>query len=108
MKFIFVTLALALSGCGVIAGSAHCTFEKSSGNRCQERLDSLNAAAFKATGSTAGGVCGDGACPTADRVGGCLLGKQGDGSPINDWYYAPKTKADAMAECDTGETFLEP
>ncbi|MBK7859197.1 MAG: hypothetical protein IPJ65_11365 [Archangiaceae bacterium] len=97
--------ALTFSSCGVLAGSAHCTFANH--NRCQERLNTLDAVAFKATCKAAQGVDGDGACPDADKVGGCDLGKQGDGSPVHDWYYAPKTRADAMSECGS-DPFLEP
>jgi hypothetical protein len=96
----------ALASCGVISTSAHCTFANE--NRCQERLDTVSAEAFKGACKVApNAVPADGACPSADRVGGCFLGKQGDGSSVNDWYYPPKTKADAMSEC-TGGTFIEP
>jgi hypothetical protein len=42
-------------------------------------------------------------------VGGCTVGHQGDGSAVNDWYYAPKTKDEARQECNREEgAFLEP
>lgn len=109
MRILLLVAAVGLAGCG-LAPSAACDFRKSSGSaRCQERLNSISSAAFKATCSAAQGVASDGACPRDGVVGGCDLGQQGDGSQINDWYYAPKTLADAKSDCagDKG-TFLTP
>jgi hypothetical protein len=37
------------------------------------------------------------------------LGTQGDGSKVNDWYYAPKTREEAQMECSRDSAkFLEP
>jgi hypothetical protein len=101
-----VSFSLFLSACGALSASAHCDFDDH--NRCQERLNSLSAEAFKATCTAGQGKPADGPCRTEGKVGGCSLGTQGDGSPVNDWYYAPKTKADAMGSCGSGETFIEP
>ncbi|MFT3840624.1 MAG: hypothetical protein QM723_26785 [Myxococcaceae bacterium] len=91
-----------------MGASAHCDFTMSTTPeaRCQERLDTIDAAVFKQACTASKGTAGDGACPTASRVGGCFLGKQGDGSSVNDWYYPPKTKDDAMHDCSG--TFLNP
>jgi hypothetical protein len=104
---LLAALSLVATGC-----SAYCDFHSGSTrteDRCQERLNTFAAAAFKATCSAAQGTAGDGACPTDGRIGGCFLGAQGDGSKVNDWYYAPKTVEDAKNQCagDNG-TWLDP
>jgi hypothetical protein len=107
MRLIVALLCFASSGCGVVSSSSHCTFAKE--NRCQERVNTVSAEAFKGACAAAQGVSADGACPAADRVGGCSLGKQGDGSSVNDWYYAPKMKAEVQDTCTRdGTAFLEP
>lgn len=108
---ISALVCFVFSGCGAL-GSAACDFRADAGamhteDRCQERVESLASAAFKGTCSVAQGVASDGKCPRTGAVGGCETGTQGDGSKVNDWYYPPKTRADAMTECGNGK-FLEP
>jgi hypothetical protein len=112
-RFLLSAVAcFVLSGCGV-SGSASCDFRDGGTNgsepRCQERVDTLAAEAFKATCGVARGVAANGRCARADSVGGCEVGTQGDGSKVNDWYYPPKTRSDAEADCmrDNGK-FLAP
>ena len=104
------TLALlVLASCGVVSTSSSCDFPKENPPRCQERLDTVSAEAFKGACKVAMGTESTGKCRTEGRVGGCFLGKQGDGSSVNDWYYAPATRADATMECSrNGTSFLEP
>jgi hypothetical protein len=104
-----VTFSLA---CGALP-SAHCDMRQDgetslSRLKCQERLNSLASAAFKATCSAIPNAkAGDGSCPSANKVGGCQEGAQGDGSKINDWYYAPATVEQVKAECGSSP-FLSP
>lgn len=103
--------AVVLSGCGVLGGSSACDFRQGSVNgpepRCQERVNTISAEAFKGACKVAGGISSDGTCPREGVVAGCMIGVQGDGSKVNDWYYAPKTRADVMSECGS-DPFLEP
>ena len=103
-------MAWALAGCGVI-GSAYCDFRDGSVNgpepRCQERTDTLSAGVFKEACKSLKGKPGDGKCPKSGQVGGCSLGKQGDGSSVNDWYYTPKTVDEVRTACGS-QTFLSP
>lgn len=101
-----------LSGCGILASSS-CDFRDGGANgsepRCQERVDSLAAEAFKATCGVAQGASANGKCPRTGAVGGCEIGTQGDGSKVNDWYYPPKTRAEVEMECMRDNAkFLEP
>lgn len=105
-------MCLVSTGCGVL-GSSSCDFRDGGANgsepRCQERVDTLAAAAFKGACSVAQGVSADGKCPRAGAVGGCEIGTQGDGSKVNDWYYPPKTREEAQMECTKDNAkFLEP
>lgn len=107
----FAACTLVLSGCGVFGGSSACDFREGSSNgpepRCQERVDTISAEVFKGACTAAGGKPSDGTCPREGVVAGCMIGVQGDGSKVNDWYYAPKTRADVMNECGS-DPFLEP
>ena len=100
-------LLLVLVSCGAVATSAHCDFPNETPVRCQERLNTVSAEAFKGA-CKAAGTDGNGACRTDGRVGGCFLGLQGDGSKVNDWYYAPATRDDAIKECSRNGSFIEP
>ena len=107
------SVLLVAGGCGGLLGSSSCDFRDGSGNgpepRCQERGDTLAADAFKGACAAAMGKSASGACPRAGAVGGCEIGTQGDGSKVNDWYYAPKTREEAQMECSRDSAkFLEP
>ena len=119
-RTLFLSIAL-LVGCGNLGdligadSSSHCDFREATvatpEPRCQERLNTRPEPAelLKQTCNGVGGRSGDGGCPREGVVGGCFVGEQGDGSDINDWYYAPTTKDEAMAECaDEDGTWLEP
>ena len=100
-------------GCGALGGSSSCDFRNGSVNgsepRCQERVGTLTAEAFKGTCKVAGGVSADGQCPRTGSAGGCFLGAQGDGSKVNDWYYSPMTSDEVKAQCAKDNTsFLSP
>ena len=103
--------AVVLSGCGIFSASSACDFREAAGSsaepRCQERLNTVSAEAFKAACGVSGGKASDGTCPRAGVVAGCMIGVQGDGSKVNDWFYAPKTRSDVMSECGSAP-FLEP
>ncbi len=103
--------AVVLSGCGIFSGSSACDFREGSSNgpepRCQERVETVSADVFKAACGVAGGKSSDGKCPREGVVAGCMIGVQGDGSKVNDWYYAPKTRSEVMSECGS-DPFLEP
>jgi hypothetical protein len=102
-----VCAALLLSACN-LAPSAWCDMRPREA-RCQERLHSVSAETFKGTCATAMDKAGDGECPKTDQVGGCDLGKQGDGSTVRDWYYPPMTLDQVMEQCSTtGVVFLDP
>jgi hypothetical protein len=110
---LLVASAVTLTACGAIGGSSSCDFRTSGANgaepRCQERVGTLTTEAFKAACKVAQGVSADGACPRTGSVGGCFIGAQGDGSKVNDWYYAPMTADDVKSECSKdGATFLTP
>jgi hypothetical protein len=108
MRALFATL-LCLGACQ-LSPSAFCDLRGSGEARCQERLNSVSAETFKGTCGTAdGGRAADGACPREDRVGGCDLGKQGDGSTLHDWYYPPETRETVLQHCAVADAgFLEP
>lgn len=104
---------MSLVGCGGVLGSSSCDFRDGGANgpepRCQERVQTLAAAAFKGACAVAQGVSADGACPRTGAVGGCEIGTQGDGSKVNDWYYAPKTRDEVQMQCTKDNAkFLEP
>lgn len=106
-------LLFSLGGCGVLLGSSACDFRGGSVNgpepRCQERVETISAEAFKGACGVAGGQSTTGTCPRAGSVGGCEIGTQGDGSKVNDWYYAPKTREEVQTECSRDSAkFLEP
>ena len=92
--------AVVLSGCGAFGGSSFCDFRQGSSNgpepRCQERVNTISAEVFKGACTAAGGMPSSGTCPREGVVAGCFIGTQGDGSKVNDWYYAPKTRADVV------------
>jgi hypothetical protein len=114
-KLLSCALLLAsLSSCGGLipglgGGYAACDFRKGSVNgsmnRCQER-NGISASTFKGACTSSGGIASDGRCPSANVVGGCNLGTQGDGTAVLDWYYAPLTADDAKRECGS-DTFVE-
>lgn len=111
--FALCSVLLVAGGCGGLLGSSSCDFRDGSVNgpepRCQERVDTLAADAFKGACAAAMGKSATGACPRAGAVGGCEIGTQGDGSKVNDWYYAPKTREEAQMECSRDSAkFLEP
>lgn len=116
MRTLPLACAVAFSavGCGLAIGpSSACDFRNGSVNgpepRCQERLNTVSAEAFKAACKAAGGVDSSGECPKSGAVGGCFLGNQGDGSKVNDWYYMPKTVDEVKKECSRDNaTFLTP
>ena len=62
---------------------------------------------FKGACEVSQGKTSDGVCPREGVVGGCFLGNQGDGSKVNDWYYAPKTVEEVKRDCGS-DPFLEP
>ncbi len=103
--------AVVLSGCGAFGGSSFCDFRQGSSNgpepRCQQRVNTISAEVFKGACTAAGGMPSSGTCPREGVVAGCFIGTQGDGSKVNDWYCAPKTRADVMSECGN-DPFLEP
>jgi hypothetical protein len=102
-----VCAALLLSAC-TLAPSAWCDLRPVEA-RCQERLNSVSAETFKGTCATGMGKAGDGECPKTDQVGGCDLGKQGDGSTVRDWYYPPETVEQVMQQCSSmGVVFVLP
>ena len=109
-KSLFIAGLFSVAGCGSL--DAHCDFRAppKSSARCQERLGSAGAFAFKQTCGAAGGTAGDGACPREEIVAGCDIGTQGDGSHVVDWYYAPKTMQDVMSACmsDSGTLLPKP
>ena len=105
-KSLLVLGLFALPHCG--AGDAHCDFQKKGQARCQERLSTVAAFAFKQTCSTALGESGDGPCPRENIVAGCDIGTQGDGSHVTDWYYTPKTMADVESACTSDNGTLLP
>ncbi len=120
-KLVCCIASLGLLGCGALvdlAGiettSAHCDFRQSGPNgreeRCQERVQVIKegAESFKSFCAALGAVAGDGPCPREGVVGGCFIGEQGDGSDVNDWYYAPMNREEAQRECSSREPFLEP
>lgn len=103
--------AVVLSGCGLFNASSACDFREGSANgaepRCQERVNTISAEAFKGACTVSGGKPSDGTCPRDGSVAGCMIGVQGDGSKVNDWYYAPRTRAEVTSDCGS-DPFLEP
>lgn len=110
MKRLLLLVATVgcVSGCG-LGGYVACDFRQGSLNgpedRCQER-HGLSAPAFKGACTASGGTPTDGRCPSANVVGGCNLGLQGDGTEVLDWYYTPMTVAQAKSNCGN-MTFLD-
>lgn len=97
---------MGLGGCGVLVDTVGCDFRDGSANgpepRCQERSGLQGNLAFQETCETLGGELVDGGCPDEDQiVFGCELG-----ADVVDWYYPPKTAADADQDCD-GESILD-
>ncbi|MCY1081499.1 hypothetical protein [Archangium lansingense] len=120
-KLVWCVASLGLLGCGALVdltgietSSAHCDFRQSGPNgredRCQERVEVIKGGIepFKGLCTSIGAVAGDGPCPREGVVGGCFIGEQGDGSDVNDWYYAPMTREDVRGKCTSREPFLEP
>lgn len=107
---LVAAMAVVVQGCGLL-GSGACDFRDGSANgpenRCQERVQTVSAEPFKAACTALGAKPSDGTCPRQGVVGGCFIGAQGDGSKVNDWYYAPLTREDVMRECGS-DPFLEP
>jgi hypothetical protein len=105
-KFLGVLGLFALAHCG--SGDAHCDFQAKGQARCQERLGTVAAFAFKQTCSASLGDSGDGPCPRENIVAGCDIGTQGDGSHVTDWYYSPKTMSDVVSACMSDQGTLLP
>jgi hypothetical protein len=107
MRFGWVVLGLGVGGCGLGTQTGSCDFREGSLNgaepRCQERVDTIEAETFKAACDASGGEPADGECSREGVVAGCMIGKQGDGSEVIDWYYAPKTVEEVESDCDDGE-----
>ena len=104
--------APALSACGIGGGSASCDFRQATNSepRCQERVNTVSAETFKAACEPSGGKGADGVCPREGIVAGCMIGKQGDGSEVIDWFYAPETEESVRTDCDrdSGEFRAKP
>ena len=118
-------LAGALTACGFITqGLDHtvgsCDLRESDvtpQSFCQEWRGLVEAPAY----ATQEGVCAtlgssyeEAECPAAETIlGGCYLGKLGDGSASYQWYYPseaePMTRDDVMAACadDDEATFVD-
>ena len=105
--WVLTAMAALTAGC-----SSYCDFRQGSVNgaegRCQERVNTIATEAFKAACTAAQGAPGNGACPRDGVIGGCYLGAQGDGSKVNDWYYAPMTVDEAKRACSGDGTWLDP
>jgi hypothetical protein len=104
-------IGFVLCSCQALAPSAHCDFRQAGDGdaRCQERLNSVAVEVFKGTCGSGRGIASDGPCPVDDRVGGCEFEGEGDGSKLNDWYYPPRTQAEAVQICaSAGGTYLDP
>jgi len=97
-------VALLLGGCGLLP-TASCDFRPIQ-PRCQEKRDTVSAEVFKGTCAGAMWHASDGECPKDGQVGGCNLGKQGDGSTVIDWYYPPETAQSVAVMCGNGQTIF--
>jgi len=115
MKTTMFALAISslLIGLGCVSnpigGTTGCDFRKDSVNgpepRCQERSGLQGGQTFATTCEGLEGEAIDGGCPKEGIVLGCAL--QDDESVI-DWYYAPKTKEEVMADCENDGEIVEP
>jgi hypothetical protein len=95
---LLVVVTAATAACDRAVG---CDFREGRLNpepRCQERLG-LQSAGFDAVceGLQADSV--EGGCPTEGIVAGCAV--EGGGTDVVDWFYAPKTREEVEADCDT-------
>ncbi len=112
MRLAFVALSLLLASACDFGLSSGCDFRDatlaSPEPRCQER-SGLSSAAFGAMCDGLGGETVKDGCDTTDAIVGCDIGSQGDGTKVIDWYYDPKTREEAEADCadDEGE-LVEP
>lgn len=112
MRTLIPLLALALSGCGIIAGNTGCDLRIENAangyeDRCQERTGFQGNALYGEFCTALGGIDIEGGCPTEDVVGGCES-NLGSGKVI-DWYYAPGyDAASAEAECEGEGKFVTP
>lgn len=111
-----LTLALLITaGCGLGTATARCELRPGKA-QCTDIRNALPPTILSlktlcGTLSTAiadAGVFTDGqACDTSGSVGGCQA-IQGDGSKQTNWYFAPKTTADAQMECGNSAKFVTP
>lgn len=87
----------SLSGCSSAVGCDFRDVKEGLNNgpepRCQERTG-LQAATFGGACEALSATVLNGGCPHEGIVFGCNLG-----TDVVDWYYAPKTRADAEQEC---------
>jgi hypothetical protein len=118
-------LALPLVACGLVTkGLDHtvgsCDLRESEVTQqsfCQEWRGLVVAPAYptqEGLCATLGSSYEESECPdTSTILGGCYLGKLGDGSASYQWYYsseaAPMTRDDVVAECgeDDEATFVD-
>lgn len=97
---IVVVSSLALTGCSTAVGCDFREVEDGLNNgpepRCQERTG-FQAASFGPACAALSAKVVEGGCPRDGIVFGCEV--SGGGGDVVDWYYPPKTRADAETEC---------
>src|SRR5450432_3403126 len=107
MKALAGLTLVALAGCGK-SGTVSCDYSATA-PRCEERVQTIDVDDFELKCSAAAGTPKSGACPAEGKSGGCALGPTGDGSVVNDWYYAPLEQTDISQICfNDSATFLPP
>ena len=109
LRLLPFALALILTGCfpaigGVGGGHVGCDFRNGSVNgpedRCQDR-EGIDASSFATTCEQLDGEVVEGGCDLTGIVGGCDISAGSTVTTVIDYFYAPTTEADAMADCDS-------
>lgn len=105
--FLVVVSASLFSGCSSAVGCDFRDVKDGLNNgpepRCQERTG-IQATTFGPSCAALSAKVVDDGCPRDGIVFGCEV--SGGGGDVVDWYYAPKTRANAEIECGN-EKILE-
>ena len=116
----FVPLLSCIAGAGLPRIVAHCDLREASVSPqayCQEWRGLITTpgsnTSFIGTCAGLGSTYEETECPDTDTIiGGCFVGKLGDGSGSYWWYYSsaddPMTADDVRAECESGgDTYVD-